>query len=70
MERQIELALRPGEFIHDRACFSFVSGLEQIANEIKKLMAAEPARAAGLCVTFLAGCHAKPISSMIRAATS
>lgn len=39
MERQIERALRPGEFIHDRACFSFVSGLDQIANDIEKIIA-------------------------------
>ena len=39
MERQIERALRPGEFIHDRACFSFVSGLDQIANDIEKIVA-------------------------------
>jgi hypothetical protein len=31
MERQIERALRPGEFIYDRASFAFVSGLEQVA---------------------------------------
>jgi hypothetical protein len=30
MERQIERALCPGESIHDRACFSFVSGLEKV----------------------------------------
>lgn len=59
MERQIERALRPGEFIYDRACFSFVSDLEQVANGIKELIAIEPARAVTLCEVFLAGCHAK-----------
>ena len=59
MERQIERALRPGEFIHDRASFAFVSGLEQVANGIKELIATEPSRAAALCEAFLAGCHAK-----------
>jgi len=59
MERQIERALRPGEFIYDRACFSFVSGLGQVANGIKELIPAEPSRAVALCEVFLAGCHAK-----------
>jgi addiction module HigA family antidote len=59
MERQIERALRPGEFIYDRATFAFVSGLEQVANGIKELIASEPSRAAALCEAFLAGCHVK-----------
>ncbi len=59
MERQIEHALRPGEFIYDRGCFSFVSDLEQVANGIKELIAAEPSRAVTLCEVFLAGCYAK-----------
>jgi hypothetical protein len=59
MERQIEWALRPGEFIYDRAIFAFVSGLEQVANGIKELIASQPSRAAALCEAFLAGCHAK-----------
>jgi uncharacterized protein DUF6880 len=59
MERQIEQALRPGEFIYDRACSSFVSGLEQVAAEINKVITSEPSRAVTLCEAFLAGCHAK-----------
>lgn len=59
MEQQIERALCPGEFIYDRASFSFVSGLEQVANGIKELITTEPVRAVALCETFLAGCHAK-----------
>jgi hypothetical protein len=59
IEREIEQALQPGEFVHDRECFSFVSGLEQVAAEIKKAMGTKPSRAAALCETFLAGCHAK-----------
>ena len=38
MERQIDRALRRGEFIHDRACFSFVSGLEKVVADIQKLI--------------------------------
>jgi len=59
MERQIERALRPGEFIYDGACFSFVTGLEQVANGIKELIATEPSRAVALWEAFLAGCHLK-----------
>lgn len=59
VERQIELALRPGEFIHDRACFSFVSSLEAVAAGIDKITATDPERGAGLYEAFLAGCHAK-----------
>ena len=59
MERQIEVALRPGEFVHDRACFSFVSALEKVVADIQKLIPAQATRAAALCEAFLAGCHAK-----------
>ncbi|MBI4873420.1 MAG: hypothetical protein HY822_02165 [Acidobacteria bacterium] len=59
IENEIELALRPGAFIRDGACFSFVSGLEEVAARIDALTGTEPARAAGLCETFLAGCYAK-----------
>jgi hypothetical protein len=59
IEREIERALRPGAFIRDGECFSFVSGLEQVAATIDKLIATEPARAVALYETFLAGCHAK-----------
>lgn len=59
VEQQIELALRPGELIHDRACFSFVDGLEAVIAEIDKVGADEPQRAVALFETFLAGCHAK-----------
>ncbi|MGC9969937.1 MAG: DUF6880 family protein [Bryobacteraceae bacterium] len=59
VERQIELAFQPGVYIHDRMCFSFVSGLEAIAADIAKLVIAEPARAVALYDTLLAGCHEK-----------
>jgi hypothetical protein len=59
IERQIELALRPGEFIHDRVCFSFVSGLEEVAARIGKVATREPVRGAALGEAFLAGCRAK-----------
>jgi uncharacterized protein DUF6880 len=59
IERQIELAFHPGAFIRDGECFSFVSGLEEVAATIDKLIASDPARAAALYESFLAGCHAK-----------
>jgi hypothetical protein len=59
IEREIELALRPGSFIRDGECFSFVSGLDQVASTIDKLIATEASRAVTLYEVFLAGCHAK-----------
>jgi len=59
IERQIELALHPGAFIRDSGCFSFVSGLEEVAATIDQLIATDPARASALYESFLAGCYGK-----------
>lgn len=59
VEPEIELALRPGVFVHDRACFSFVSDLEAVATRIAELTRTAPARAGALYETILAGCHEK-----------
>lgn len=59
IERQIEMALHPGAFIRDGECFSFVGGLEEVAAIIDDLIPTDPARAAALNESFLAGCHAK-----------
>jgi tetratricopeptide (TPR) repeat protein len=59
IEGQMELALNPGAFIPDRECFSFVSGLEEVAAEVAKLIGTDSARAATLYETFLAGCYEK-----------
>src|ERR1017187_5325867 len=59
IESEIELALSPGTFIRDRACFSFVSGLSGVAAQIDELQKTDPARAAGLYEAFLAGCQEK-----------
>src|ERR1700730_5327501 len=48
IERRIESAFRPGTFIRDGECFSFVSRLEEVAATIDTLVAAEPARAVAL----------------------
>jgi hypothetical protein len=53
------VALRPREFIHDRACISFVIGLEEVAANIGKVTATEPARFVTIYEAFLARCHAK-----------
>ncbi|MGH8471900.1 MAG: DUF6880 family protein, partial [Gammaproteobacteria bacterium] len=58
-ERAIELALHPAAFIPDRACFSFVSGLEEIAASIAELKQSDLDRAIRLYETFLAGCYEK-----------
>lgn len=55
IERQIESAFRPGTFIRDGECFSFVSGLEEVTAIIDKLVAAESACAVALYEVFLAG---------------
>src|ERR1035437_9090142 len=59
MERQMELALDPGGFISDRACYSFVRELEEVAAGIAKLTGADPISATALYETFLAGCYEK-----------
>lgn len=59
LEREIELALKPGAFIPDRACFQFAGELDQIASRIAKLVATDPARAVALYEAFLAGCYEK-----------
>jgi len=59
LEVEIELALNPGAFIPDRACFSFVSDLDGVAAKIANLTKTGPARAMALYETFLAGCYEK-----------
>jgi Family of unknown function (DUF6880) len=59
LEPEIENALDPGRFVPDRGCFGFVAGLEQVAATIGQLVTGEPARAATLYETFLAGCYEK-----------
>jgi hypothetical protein len=59
VEAEIENALQPGRFVPDRACFRFVDGLEHAAASIGRLVPGEPARAATLYETFLAGRYEK-----------
>jgi len=59
VECEMESALAPGAYITDHACFSFVDDVEKVAATISKLIRKEPARAAALYETFLAGCYEK-----------
>ena len=59
IEILIEQAFRPGSFIPDSACFSFVLGLEAVAVGIDEMAQAEAGRATALYETFLAGCYGK-----------
>lgn len=59
LENEIELAFRPGTFISDGACFSFVSDLEAVAARIEETTRTDPVRATQLYGAFLAGCYAK-----------
>lgn len=51
IEQEIEVVLNPGAFIPDRACFSCVSDLDEVAAKIAKLTANDPSRAAILYET-------------------
>lgn len=59
MEQQIELAVKPGAVIPERACSTFVGHLEPIAARIAQLINSDPPRAVALYEAFLAACHVK-----------
>jgi hypothetical protein len=59
MDSMIESALQPGHFIDWNEGFSFVSGLRHVENEIKHIVASDPARAVTLYETLIAGCNLK-----------
>ncbi|MEA3411963.1 MAG: hypothetical protein U9R74_10540 [Pseudomonadota bacterium] len=59
IEQELALALNPGAFIPDRACFSFVIDLDEVAAKIAMLTANDPSRAVTLYETFLAASYAK-----------
>jgi len=59
MERLIESALMPGRFISHHADFSFVEELSAVEKQLAKLVRTDPAQAAALYETFLAGCYEK-----------
>lgn len=59
LEQQIEAALDPGRFVGDRACFSFVSDLDEVESDLAPLIESAPGRAVALYEAFLAGCYEK-----------
>ena len=58
-EQAIEAALSPGNFISYAAASSFVDDVQNVANDIVKIIEREPERAALLFETFIAACHEK-----------
>jgi hypothetical protein len=59
LERAIEAALSPGSFISYHAAGSFMDDVQEVANDIGKIIAKAPERAAHLYETFIAACHVK-----------
>src|SRR5262245_30857965 len=59
LESAIEAALDPGRFVSERACFAFVSDLDEVAGDLARLVESEPQRATALYEAFLAGCQEK-----------
>jgi len=59
LETAIESALEPGHFVGYGAGADFVSGLEEVAAKIGRLLESNPDRAVLLYETFLAGCYEK-----------
>ncbi len=59
LEQAIETALAPGSFISYKAAWSFVDDVQEVANELDKVIESEAERAAGLYETFIAACHEK-----------
>jgi hypothetical protein len=59
MDSVIESALQPGRFIRWNEGVSFVSNLRHMESEIVNIVTTDPARAATLYETFIAGCNLK-----------
>lgn len=59
LERGIETALAPGRYVSYNATFDFVQELEQVEQQLQRLIPTEPTRAVALYEAFLAGCCEK-----------
>ncbi len=59
IERSMEAALEPGSFVADRRSWDFVDDLEEVKDQIERLLKTHPRRAVGLCETFIAACYEK-----------
>ena len=55
IEKAIETVLSPGHFISYNAAWSFVDDVQDVAEDIKKIIPKEPERAARLYETFISG---------------
>jgi len=58
-EQAIEAALSPGTFISYGAASSFVDNVQDVVDDIVKIMKSEPGRASLLFETFIGACHEK-----------
>lgn len=59
LEQAIEAALSPGSFITYNAAWSFADDVQDVANDMGKIIEKEPERAVNLYETFIAACHEK-----------
>ncbi len=59
LEQAMEAALSPGSFISYKAAWSFMDDVQDVANDIGKIIKKEPQRAVRLFETFIAACHEK-----------
>lgn len=59
LEQAMELALQLEDFIDYGAAWSFVMELEEVEEQMEKLLLDEPERAIDLYETFIAGCYEK-----------
>ena len=59
IERQMEVAFDPGEYVSEWDCAEFVGDLADVAAEVARLVPAAPSAAVELYETFLAGCFGK-----------
>jgi tetratricopeptide (TPR) repeat protein len=59
LEQAIEAALSPGRFISYNDAWLFVDDVQNVANNIAKIITKDPERAALLFATFIAACHEK-----------
>lgn len=57
IEKAIEAALSPGNFISYNASWSFVDDVQSVANDIGEVITKEPERAVRLYEIFIAACH-------------
>lgn len=59
LEHAIEAALAPGTFISYNAARSFIKDVQEVADDVGRLIESDPARAVGIYETFIAACYEK-----------